>query len=1210
MEGEIKKIQFDRLSDEQMEEISDCKVYRQYSNTFLEGTMYDRHMGVCDRGKLCETCCTDWENCVGGYGLIKLPAPYYFDNIRTIVKTLNGICKTCSRIACDCEEKTFYKILAKKSKDKIKCEYEFTEDNQKLSLHQIYNLLKSANSVPLMNYNVFVTPIYTRPYLIKSGQYLHNDISTIYNFIIKEINKDNINYRELFDKIEMLLTQKKNKLLPNSSKIPQSLQEKIQGKEGLINSNINGKRVDHSARANITGYPDGILGDVGVPVNMAKKMTILENINRIMNTNDISDWINQNNPLRVKKSCGKTFRFTTQTTPRIITFLEKGDSIERPIKNGDVVLFNRQPSLRPESIIAKRVKIIDSKDCNTFRLTLPCTPPLNADFDGDECNVHVLQDIRARVECYELMNPAEQIISTQKGTPLFVPVQDSLIGTYIITDKNCLISKTEFFDVAFSLKISYKNLLDKISKWNFLNGGKKIRDNFSSVPGQLLFSLILDDYFYFRLEDFAIENGIILSSSCSLTKRILAGGLKSLIHKYYFSIGKWETCSLIDNIQVLTNYYLARRGFSISLTDCIIPISSYKNDRNTDVNTVLGRIEVELTQPGFIDRERNNLYKIVQSGAKGSMTNIVQITQLVGQQSIDGTKVRSEMSSQRTLIYYKPNSAQAYEESGFVNSSFYEGLSKSSNLFHAKAGRRGVTDSVTKVSESGYTSKKICKFVENQIIEHDLSVRNNETKRVVQFLFGTDGMNPQQLPAENGKKCYLTTEDCVALDLHKCCCLEESTLILTFALNRISLGLRKPNPILNELTEKILQQSKKILANFTYSTSSGGFINKQEAELITILHGLLFKRIFQPGTAIGAICGTNFGEITSQLLLKSFHHAGIKNKDISGGIKRLNQLLNRTCSPSDTEIICIARIDDQIYTVLRNSREIVEDEFSKNILSLLMENRCHQLLNRVKMLQFSSFVKTAIFKRCKCYSRSCTLFSIICGLSTEYYTILYEMNDSTIDDSFISLGQIKEALSSKLNLAFVSFKNNLLLSLPFEKKDLWYDIKKISDVNKLVLSTNINQGVIKNCYVEYEDSINDFEIIFQGIKMSKLLDLPFIDATTIYSTDPFENVNTFGIEAGRYSLFDEIVKVLSFDGADIDFRYIDLICDAMCCDGKIVSIVNSPGIITNALFEKEIKKLTSHSINKNVDLCNSVEACVFLGKLCKIGTGFVDILES
>lgn len=1202
MEGEIKKIKFDRLTDEEIERLVDCKVIRQYNNTFLDGSIYDRHMGVCDRGKLCETCSSDWENCVGGLGMIKLPSPYYFDNVRVVVKTLNSICTHCSNILCVCNEKNTYKFIVKKGKDKTKCEYEFFEKihHRYYSLHEIYNILKTSKS-SLMNYNLIVTPIYTRPYLVKSGQYLHNDISTIYNSITKELNRDcnHVNYRELYDKIEMLLTQKKNKLLPNSSKIPQSIQEKIQGKEGLINSNINGKRVDHSARANITGYPDGCLGEVGIPINMAKKMTILESLNRIMDSTNITEWISQNNPLRVKKQNGKTFRFTPQTTDRIISFLDKSDSIERPLKNGDVILFNRQPSLRPESIIAKRVKII-TQDCNTFRLTLPCTPPLNADFDGDECNVHVLQDIRAMVECYELMNPSEQIISTQKGIPLFVPVQDALIGSYLITNQNCKLSRGELYDILFFLQKDYQFLMEKIDKWNRINSSFSVE----SVPGQFVFSLLFSETFYFRLnEEFVVENGIILSSSCAVTKRILASGLKCIIHKYYFSIGKWETCSLIDQVQLLTNYYLSRRGFTIGLTDCIMPLSCYKDDEQIDVNTVLGRVEVQLNQSGFINQNSNNLYKVVQSGSKGSMTNIVQISQLVGQQSIDGTKVKSEMTSQRTLVYYNPHSTENTKESGFVKSSFYEGLPKSSNLFHSKAGRRGVTDSVTKVSESGYTSKKICKFVENQVIEYDLSVRNNETKRIVQFLFGTDGMNPQRLPAEDGKKCYLTTEDCILLELHKASCLEEAVSVFIFIINKISLGIQKKTCILDELMIKILNQGIAILSKFTYKDCEQKFKNE---ELVTVLHCLLFKRIFQPGTAIGAICGTNFGEITSQLLLKSFHHAGIKNKDISGGIKRLNQLLNRTCSPSENEIICIARIKDDVYNILRDSKNIVEDEFSKKILLLLMENRCHQLVAKIKSLFFSSLVKYSVFKKCNCYSKDCTILSTVCTTGLQY-TILYKLDDEKLDDHFVSSTIIKKILEENF---IVSLKNNFIKVFVEcnDDDDLWINIKKLSDINRSILNINLTQGIVNYCDIEYEESIDDFEVIFQGLKLSKILEIPFIDVDTIYSIDPFENVNVFGIEVGRYSLFNEILKVLSFDGADIDFRYIDLICDSMCCDGKIVSIVNSPGILTNALFEKEIKKLTAHSINKSVDHCMSVEACVFLGKICKIGTGFVDLL--
>jgi DNA-directed RNA polymerase, beta'' subunit/160 kD subunit len=1208
--GEIKKIKFDRLTDEQIEAFTDCAPIRQFSNTFLEESVYDRHMGVCgDRGKLCETCSSDWEKCVGGFGFIKLPMPYHFSNNRELLKALNALCFRCYRISCECLDKLSYKFVEKKSKDNY--EIEFIEEGSKKVFNQkeIYDVLKRSDSIPLMNYNLIVTPVYTRPYMFKSGQQLHNDISTIYNAIIKDLLRKDVNHKEIYDKVEMLLTQKKNKLLPNSSKVPQSLQDKIQGKEGLINSNINGKRVNHSARANITGFPDGNLGEVGIPLCMAKKMTILENLGRIMETTDINTWIDIHKPLRIRKVCGKTFRFTPQTTSKIMQCLEKTDMIERPLRNGDIVLFNRQPSLRPESIIATRVRIIPSQKCNTFRLTLPCTPPLNADFDGDECNIHVLQDIRAVTECSELMNPAEQIISSQKGCPLFVPVQDALVGSYLITQKKTLLSKGETFDILFILEKDFQTFETKISLWNSINSTNQISYKDEFFPGQFVFSLLIDEHFYFQSE-MIIENGIILVSSCALTKRILCGGLKSIIHKYYFSIGKCSTCILIDNIQQLTNYYLSRRGFTISLEDCRIKQSSYASDLKLmdedGINTILGRIEVQLTRQKLI-KEDNRLYTIVRSGAKGSMTSIVQITQLVGQQSIDGTKVKPEMTSLRTLVYYSPSKIKSIEETGFVGTSFFEGLSKSCNIFHAKAGRRGVTDSVTKVSESGYTSKKICKFLENLVIEYDLSVRNNETKRVVQFLFGTDGMNPQQLPAEDGKKRFLTTEDFISINFHQATCKEEAISYLLLSLGKISLGIRKPNLLLNELISKIAVEGMSTLSVLPYTEKNVDF-SKSEAEIVTVLHHLLFRRLFQPGTSIGAICGTNFGEITSQLLLKSFHNAGIKEKDISGGIKRLNQLLNRTCSPSDNEIVCVARIKDDIYHTFSLSRKIVNDEFSRNILFFLMENRCHQLINKVKRRYFSTLVKLVLFKNCDCQKSNCNIFSKICE-SSFVYNITYEIDETKIDDCYLTINDIKNILIDN-NIKGVKIYNNIIsIPLKCEIGELWDVIEKFTHFNKTILNISICNGFIDNCEVGYDDTIGEFEVIFKGSKLTKILELHFVDPSTVYSLDPFEVTRVFGIEAGRRSLYNEICKVLSFDGADIDTRYIDLICDAMCCDGKIIAIINSPGVLTNALFEKEIKKLTLHSINKNVDPCTSVEACVFLGKICRMGTGFIDMLD-
>lgn len=122
--------------------------------------------------------------------------------------------------------------------------------------------------------------------------------------------------------------------------------------------------------------------------------------------------------------------------------------VERHINDGDIVLFNRQPSLHKMSIMGHRVRVLDY---STFRLNLSCTTPYNADFDGDEMNIHVpqvrycyspsSQTIQARAEVTELMMVHKNIISPKSNSPVMGIVQDTLLGSQKLTLRDTFITK-------------------------------------------------------------------------------------------------------------------------------------------------------------------------------------------------------------------------------------------------------------------------------------------------------------------------------------------------------------------------------------------------------------------------------------------------------------------------------------------------------------------------------------------------------------------------------------------------------------------------------------------------------------------------------------------------------------------------------------------------------------------------------------------------
>lgn len=162
-----------------------------------------------------------------------------------------------------------------------------------------------------------------------------------------------------------------------------SLSERLGTKEGRIRYNIQGKRVEFSARSVITPDPNISLAELGVPEKIAMNLTIPErvtpfNINRlykfVQNGADVFPGAKT-----IVRRDGRPISLRHINTREIV--LKYGDIVNRHMMDGDIVLFNRQPTLHRMSMMGHRVKVLPY---NTFRLNVAATKPYNADFDGDK----------------------------------------------------------------------------------------------------------------------------------------------------------------------------------------------------------------------------------------------------------------------------------------------------------------------------------------------------------------------------------------------------------------------------------------------------------------------------------------------------------------------------------------------------------------------------------------------------------------------------------------------------------------------------------------------------------------------------------------------------------------------------------------------------------------------------------------------------------
>jgi len=457
--------------------------------------------------------------------------------------------------------------------------------------------------------------------------------------------------------------------------------------------------------------------------------------------------------------------------------VEIGDIVERQLRNGDIVLYNRQPTLHKGSMLGMRVNTTKYK---TFNHNLAACPTFNADFDGDEMNMHAPQSDEAIMELLTLSMADKNIISAQESIPKIVIVQDSLVGAYLMTRRNFELTEIQFRRICEKCE-----RVDGSSLWNAekIQTIKDVSGTENVYNGKGLISMILPDTLYYENQNDAnlaepvvkIYKGVYLEGT--INKKIVGSAHGSLIQILNKEYGYKVVANFIDNMQFITNDWLLVYGFSIGLEDCMIDPEKVVSIQDSLVQnyTEAQAIEESTFNPGIMEiriraalsrareigmkiakeaiPEYNNFLTTVGSGAKGDYFNICQILALMGQQNLEGCRVPAMLNNNtRTLPHYpfeNLSREREYQSRGFISSSFAKGLSPEEFMFHAMSGREGVCDTAMGTSQSGYMQRRIIKALEDLHVEYDLTVRD-QTEHIYQFSYGETGWDVAQTVKVDG----------------------------------------------------------------------------------------------------------------------------------------------------------------------------------------------------------------------------------------------------------------------------------------------------------------------------------------------------------------------------------------------------------------------------------------------------------------------------
>jgi DNA-directed RNA polymerase subunit A' len=494
---------------------------------------------------------------------------------------------------------------------------------------------------------------------------------------------------------------------------------------------------------------------------------------------------------RVIRPDGKVMKILDQAKEELAERIEPGWQVQRHLSDGDIVIFNRQPSLHRMSIMAHEVVVMPYK---TFRLNTTVCPPYNADFDGDEMNMHALQNEEARAEARVLMRVQEQILSPKMGENIIGAIQDHVSGTYLLTHDDPETGGVPRFNETQALDLLRATAVDglpdpdgeeSVAPEAQRADGEAVEaaDGEPYWTGRTIFSELLPGGLDLEFSSSAgdtveIEDGQLLSGTVDEDAVGAFGG--EVVDRIVKKHGETRARVLINEVASLAMRSIMHFGFSIGIDDESIPeaaetqidesidnayeridelITTYEDDELESLpgRTVDETLEMKIMQTlgkardsaGDIAEdhfaEDNPAVIMAESGARGSMLNLTQMAACVGQQAVRGERINRGYED-RTLSHYKPDDLSA-EAHGFVEHSYRGGLTPREFFFHAMGGREGLVDTAVRTSKSGYLQRRLINALSELETQYDGTVRDTNDN-IVQFEFGEDGTSPVKVSSD------------------------------------------------------------------------------------------------------------------------------------------------------------------------------------------------------------------------------------------------------------------------------------------------------------------------------------------------------------------------------------------------------------------------------------------------------------------------------
>ncbi|KAL0429174.1 UNVERIFIED_CONTAM: DNA-directed RNA polymerase V subunit [Sesamum radiatum] len=496
-----------------------------------------------------------------------------------------------------------------------------------------------------------------------------------------------------------------------------------------------------SSRSVITGDPFKGVSEIGLPFEIAQKITFEERVNQ-HNMQFLQKLVDEKLCLTYRDGLST---YSLREGSKGHTFLRPGQVVHRRIMDGDIVFINRPPTTHKHSLQALSVYVHDD---HTVKINPLICGPLSADFDGDCIHLFYPQSLEAKAEVVELFSVEKQLLSSHTGNFNLQLATDSLLSLKILL-RNYFLNRA----AAQQLAMFVPSVLPKPAVVKSDSGPLW-------TVSQILQTTLPSSF------DCSGERHIISKSeilSLEFNRDVMASILNDIVTSLFFLKGPKEVLRFFNSIQPLLMESLYSEGFSVSLRDFFLPRdvlesiqeniqkisplmyhlrAAYSESIALQLDTYLRSMKIPVTN--FVLKS-SAIGHLIDSKSESALSKVVQQIGFLGMQISDRGKFYSDMlvKDMSSLFQKKYPSCDDYptEEFGLVGRPLFRGLDPYQEMVHSISSREVIVRSTRGLTEPGTLFKNLMAILRDVVICYDGTVRNMCSNSIIQFEYGVSSAN-------------------------------------------------------------------------------------------------------------------------------------------------------------------------------------------------------------------------------------------------------------------------------------------------------------------------------------------------------------------------------------------------------------------------------------------------------------------------------------